>query len=412
MRRISRRWFLAAAGSPAARARASRGTRLATPREEFRDGLTEREIHRLTDLSVLHHLPGHNHRFIARDNSFVLLAAEHGGTLHLHRLDLKRKRLVQLTEGEAIHPYAACLRANDRGLFYLQGRELAQADLGGGSRRVHYRCPEGWTLTGELDISQAQRYAALVEMREEDWRPDPGEQFAVQPHCRVRVVELQRQPSSRGRSWIATEERRWIAAPRFRPWRSQLLYRREGPWQQVRRRYQLVGLDGSGKASVRPARGKERLGRAYWVPDGSRLRYVLFADGSRWKASICSIVPETREEAMEAPCSGFGWFRENVDGSVIAGASQRPSGPNLYALFPGMRREITLCEHLSSLRPYPVAGTDRVDPLAAAPDPAFSPDSSWLYFVTDREGMPALYATPVDDLVEGTPVRRSRAAQR
>ena len=408
MRRISRRWFLAAAGTPAVRARAARGTRLDTPRDEFRDGLTEREVFRLTDLAVVHHLPGHNHRFVARDNSFLLLAAEHGGALHFHRLDLKRNRLVQLTDGDTVHPYAACLRSNDRGFFCLQGRELVQADLGGGNRRTHYRCPEGWTLTGEMDISRAERYAALVEMHEEDWRAAPAAQFAAEPRCRVRIVEMQRQ-SSRSRNWIAAEERRWITAPRFRPWRSQVLYAREGPWQQVRRRFQLVGLDGSGRTSVRPTRGRERLGRAYWVDDGSRLRYVRFADGAGWKASIRSIVPETREETTEASCSAFAWFRENADGSAIAGASRRPSGPNLYVLFPRMHREITLCEHLSSLRPYPVAGTDRVDPLAAAPDPAFSQDSSWLYFVTDREGMPAIYGMPVDDLVESTSRRRSRS---
>ena len=90
---------------------------------------------------------------------------------------------------------------------------------------------------------------------------------------------------------------------------------------------------------------------------------------------------------------------------MIVGASRRPSGPNLYVLFPRMRREITLGEHASSLRSYPVAGSGRIDPLAAAPDPALSPDSTWLYFVSDREGLPALYGMPVDDLVEATSAR-------
>lgn len=403
MRRISRRWFLAAATSSPAFPRNLRGTRLDTPREGFRDGLTEREVFRLTDPSVLHHLPGHNHRFIARNNSFLLLLAEHGGVRHVHRLELKRRRLTQVTDGAAVHPYAVCLRGNDRGFYYLQGNELIQADLGGAGRRVHYRCPQGWTLTGEMDISRAGRYAALVEMREEDWHPDPARLFASDPRCRVRVVEIRRGPPGRGSSRVAAEEGRWLSAPRFRPWRSQLLYMREGPWRRVRRRFHLVGLDGTGKAGLRPARGRERLTRAYWQADGSRLRYVRFPDGDRWKASICSVVPETGQEAEEASCSAFSWFRENADGTAIAGASRRPSGPNVYVLFPRMRREITLCEHLSSLAGYPVAGTDRLDPLAAVPDPVFSGDSAWLYFVSDRDGMPALYGMPVDDLVGSTP---------
>ena len=404
MRRVSRRWFLAAATSSAALATTARGTRIDTPRDKLLDGLTERGLYRLTDLEVLHHLPGHHHRFIAHNNSFLLLAAEHGGTRHIHRLDLKRRRLTQLTEGAAVHPYAAHIRGNDRGFYYLQGGDLVQADLNGGSRRMHYRCPDGWVLTGEMDISRGERYAALVEMSEDHREPTPKLQFESEPPCRIRIVEIVRQ-GTRGRSWIATEERRWLSSPRFRPWRSQVLYAREGPWQKVRRRLQLVNLDGTGKASVRPTKGEESLARAYWLPDGSRLRYVHFPDGKGWKATIRSIQPETREETTEAPCSAFGWLEENANGSAIVGASRRPSGPNLYVLFPRMRREITLCEHLSSLEPYPIAGTDRIDPFSAAPDPALSADSAWLYFVTDREGMPALYAMPVDDLVEVTALR-------
>ena len=402
MRRASRRWFLAAAASSAAAAAASRGTRIRAPRSDSRDDLTGREVHRLTDPSVLHHLPGHHHRFIARDNSFLYLGAEHGGSRQFHRLDLKRDRLTQVTEGAAVHSHALHLRSNDRGIFYLQGSELVQADLNGGRRRTHFRSPDGWVLTGDMDISLGERYAAVVEMREEDWRPDPASQFEAEPQCRVRIVEIERQSPSGGRNWIAVEERRWLSSPRFRPWRSQVLYAREGPWRQVKRRLQLAGLDGKAKAGVRPTHGLERLEGARWQPDGSRLRYVYFPDGDGWKASIRNIEPEARQETEEAPCSAFGWFGVNSDGSAIVGASRRPSGPNLYVLFPRMRREITLGEHLSSLKTYPVAGSDRRDPLAAAPRPALSADSSWLYFVTDREGLPTVYGMPVDDLVEGT----------
>ncbi len=401
MRRVSRRWFLAAATSSAAGSAASRGTRIDTPREKLLDSLTERELFRLTDLAVLHHLPGHQHRFIARNNSFLLVAAEHEGERQIHRLDLKRRRLTQLTEGGRVHPYAAHLRANDRGFYYLQGSDLIQADMNGGSRRKHYSCPAGWVLTGDMDISRGERYAALVEMGAEHVEPTRALQFEREPPCRIRIVEIVRQ-GARGRSWIAAEERRWLSTPRFRPWRSQVLYAREGPWHKVRRRLQLVNLDGTGKASVRPTRGEERLGQAYWPPDGARLRFVHFPDANGWRATIRSIQPETRQETTDAPCSSFGWLEENSDGSVIVGASRRPSGPNLYVLFPRMRREITLCEHRSSLEPYPIAGTDRIDPFSAVPDPALSEDSAWLYFVTDREGMPALYAMPVDDLVEAT----------
>lgn len=404
MRRASRRWFLAAATSSGTLAVAARGRRLSAPRVEFADGLTGREVRRLTDLQVLHHLPEQHHRFLARDNSFLLVIAEHGGSRQIHRLDLRRQLLTQLTEGEGVHPYTAHLQARGRGLFFLQGNDLLQTDLNGRRRRLLYSCPDDWMLTGDSAFSVADRYAALVEMRRDHWEPDPGRQFERQPLCRLRIVELDRQ-GSRPRNWIATEERRWLGAPRFRPWHSQVLYTRLGPWTRVQRRLQLVGLDGTGRTSLRPTAGREFVGRASWFRDGSMLRFVHFPDANRWRAAIRSLQPESGTETTEAPCSGFGWFQANADGSAIVGASRRPSGPNLYLLFPRMQREITLCEHASSRQPYPVAGTDRLDPRASVPEPCLSPDSSRVYFVTDREGMPAVYSTSLDDLVEPTPAR-------
>lgn len=399
MRRVSRRFFLAAATAPPVARAVGRGTRLQVPSTEFEDGLTGRDITRLTDPAVLHHLPGSNLRCVARNNSFVLVAAEHGGVRHFHRLDLKRERLVQITEGGPVHPYAAHLRRNDRGFYYLQGNDLLQADIQGGGRRRLFACPDGWALTGDLDVSSGGRYAALIEIAADDVEPTPERQFAREPHCRVRIVEISRNPS-RSTSWVAAEERRWLSSPRFRPWRSQVLYAREGPWQKVRRRWQLADLDGSGKTSLRPMKGAERIGASYWAADGGRLRFVHFPDGEKWTAGIRSIQPETGEETADTPCSGFDWMTENADGTAIIGASRRPSGPNIYVLFPRMRREITLCEHLSSLKPYPLAGTDRADPRAAAPAPALAPDSATVYFCSDWEGLPAVYRMPIDDLVE------------
>ena len=402
MRRVSRRCFLAAATAQRAARGVGRGTRLQVRSTEFQDGLTGRDITRLTDPAVLHHLPGSNLRCVARNNAFVLVAAEHGGVRHFHRLDFKRERLIQLTEGEAVHPYAAHLRRNDRSFYYLQGNDLLQADIQGGGRRRLFACPDGWALTGDLDISGAERYAALIEMAADHVEPTPERQFAREPNCRVRIVEISRNPS-RSKNWVAAEERRWLSSPRFRPWRSQLLYAREGPWRNVRRRLQLVNLDGSAKTSLRPARAAERIGASYWTADGGQLRFVHFPDGDKWTAGIRSIQPETGEETADTPCSGFDWMTQNADGTAIIGASRRPSGPNIYVLFPRMRREITLCEHLSSLRPYPLAGTDRSDPRAAAPAPALAPDSTAVYFSSDWEGLPAVYRMPIDDLVETMP---------
>ena len=252
-----------------------------------------------------------------------------------------------------------------------------------------------------MDISQGERYAALIETRDESVEPNVRRRFNREPLCRLRVVEISSQ--NRGRALIAAEERQRLTTPLFRPWRSQILYSREASTEPLRRPLHLVNLNGSDRTALRPVRGRERLSCPHWLADGARLRYVRFPQSDRWRADICSIEPEARKETVEAPCSGFGWLAANADGSAIVGASRRPSGPNLYLLFPGLRREITLAEHASSFRAYPFAGTDRMDSRAAMPAPALASDGSWTYFVTDREGRPAIYGMPVNDLVEASP---------
>ncbi len=400
MRPVSRRTLLAGFPAPILRA-AGRGTRLDTPRAPFSDELTGREMFRLTDPGILHHLPAYGRRRLSPDNAFLLLAAEHSGARQIYRLDLKRRRLTQLTDGPGVHPYSPHLSRRGRSFFYLQDNALHEAPVRGGGRKTHFQCPAGWLLTGDLGVSPDDGRAAVVEMREAHWQPTPERQIARKPQCRIRVIPLAPRAAS-GAARIVAEERRWLSAPQFRPGRPQLLYAAESPAEKTARRLCLTGLDGKGKKNRRPTAADERLRGARWSRDGSRIRYVHYPDATDRRATIRSLDPDTMEETVDSPCSAFGWFEENADGSAIVGAGLRLSGPNVYVLFPRLQREITLCEHLSSRKPYPFAGANRIDRNAALPQPLISGDSRWAYFVTDREGRPALYATEIADLVEPT----------
>ena len=401
MRPVSRRAILA--GFPAAALRAAgRGTRLDAPRVKFADGLTGREMFRLTDPAVLHHLPDCRHRCLARDNSFLLLAAEHSGERQIYRLDLKRRRLTQLTDGPGVHPYSPHLSRNGRSFFYLQDNALHETSTRGGARKTHFQCPDDWIFTGDLGVSADDALAAVVEMRAAHWQPAPERQFAARPRCRIRIVPLAPRAAAGRGARVAVEERRRLTAPQFRPNRPQLLYAGEGPAEKTANRLCLIGLDGKGKKNLRPATKDERISAECWSRGGARIRYVHYPGAADRRATIRSLDPDTLDETVDSPCSAFGWFCENADGSAIVGAGRRLSGPNIYVLFPHLQREITLCEHFSSRKPWPLAGTNRSDPRAALPDPVISANSEWIYFVTDREGKPAIYAAQLGDLVEPT----------
>lgn len=399
---ISRREFLA--GLPAIQTRPASGKGQQYPSEikRYPDPLTDREAWRLTGLLNLHHLPDCYQRFVAHNNSFLLLGGERGGERQIFRMELPSGRMVQLSEGSGVGTYSICLAPDERSFFFLQNGTLKQMGFRKLQEREIYQVEDGWWATGDMGVSVDGRYAALVEMKTADRIMEAGgeERFRLQferkPLCRIRVVE-----TAQGKNWVAAEERAWLGRPQLRPKRDQVLYCHEGPWERVASRMWLVNLDGKQKQSLRPRQGEEELGHEYWTGDGKLIGYVNYPDHSGRKATVRTLNPDTREEQVLAPCTQFWHLMGNPDNSAIVGESRSKAGPNIYVLFPLTQRELTVCEHASSRKPYP-AGAGPEDLEAVQPRPAFSPDSQLIYFTSDREGMPAVYRTGVADLVEKT----------
>ena len=231
MGRLSRRVFLGGAAVPllGGRRGPGRGFRVASAVTALRDTLAERKLFRLTEPSVLHHLPHYHHRFIARDNSFILLASERSGNRQIYRLDLPEGKMVQLTEGPGVHSYSPALDPGRRAFFYLQNDTLKRAAVHGRSERRIYESDLGWRMSGHLSVSDKGRYVAVVEMKVGHRVAGFEEQFQRRPRCRIRVVE-----TARRRSWVAVETSHWLAHPQFRPGGTDILYSHEGPWGRGR----------------------------------------------------------------------------------------------------------------------------------------------------------------------------------
>ena len=398
MGRLTRRAFLSAAAPVLAAQRPARkGSKIPSEKVEIADPLTERPLFRLTNPAILHHLPHYHHCFIARNNSFLLLASEHSGTRQIYRLNLPKGDMLQLTQGPGIHSYSAAMDARRRDFFYLQQDTLKQASPRGGREKVLYRSPTGWRPTGHLTVSDDGRFAALVEIKPGQQVDGFEEQFRRQPRCRIQVVDVERKAN-----WTAAEQDHWLAHPQFRPRTRDLLYAHEGPWGHVDGRLRFSSLDGKYKRNLRPRQGEEEIGHEFWFRYGAEVCYVFYPDASGRGAEIRCVDPASGQERTLSRCSKFGWVSGNQAGSALVGASRSLAGPNIYVLFPQLRREVTLAEHSSSGKPYPIAGAKREDPYASWPEPVFSADSEWIYFVSDREGKPAVYSMNVSDLVEAT----------
>ncbi|MDE0164539.1 MAG: oligogalacturonate lyase family protein [Bryobacterales bacterium] len=400
MKTLSRRAFLSAAApllASAQRQSSGRGARFAGLASVSPDPLTERLTYRLTPPGHLHHLPHYHHRFLSRSNSFALVAGERTGLRQIFRLNLPKADMVQLTSGPGVHPYSPTLDRREKNFYFLQGNELKRASAKRGRERRIYQTESGWRMTGHLAVSDQNRYATVVEMREEDWVTGFEQQFSQKPRCRIQLVDLRL-----GTARLLVGVNTWIAHPQFRPRSNDVLYCHEGPWDQVDARLWLMRPGSDGPRNLRPRKAAEQLGHEYWSGYGSEVCYVFYPDETGRRATVRCIDVNTGKERIVSRCTRFGWLSANRDNSVIVGASRSLAGPNIYLLFSRLQREITVCEHASTGKAYPLAGTDRDDPWASAPEPVFSPDSQLIYFVSDREGLPAVYRIGVPDLVEET----------
>lgn len=411
MHRLTRRTFLAASVPLWAKdGRSGKGARFQSPVVKFADPLTERPLWRITDPATLHHLPHYHHHFISRNNDFVLVASEISGERQIFELRMdapgrgsaqsSTARMTQLTEGPGVFPYSPTLGPRDRWFYLLQADTLKQIAVHNGKERKIYSAPAGWRFTGHLSAADEGKYVALIEMRAADWVAGFEEQFAKHPRCRLRVVE-----SRTGKNWVAVETDNWLAYPQFRPRGTDILYCHEGPWHKVDGRLRLVGLRGENPRNLRPRAAGEGLGHEFWGADEDQayyVYYVFFPDETGRGATVRRLAETSQKEEVISRCTSFGWLQGNDDSSVIVGASRSLAGPNIYLLFTHLQRELTVCEHASSLKPYPVAGTSTEDPASAWPEPVFSHDSQWIYFTSDKEGKPAIYRMNVADLVEQT----------
>jgi oligogalacturonide lyase len=79
-------------------------------------------------------------------------------------------------------------------------------------------------------------------------------------------------------------------------------------------------------------------------------------------------------------------FARNGDASVFAGVSGSKASPYVLLLLRTTRREMTLSEHKTS--------------APAEVSIFFTPDSQRVFYHSDRQGKPAIYAVPAERLVE------------
>jgi hypothetical protein len=355
----TRRAFLLSGLAPLAFGE-QKGALLPSAWHRYADPATEFEVLRLTDPAHSCWLPAYYNRALARHGGFLLYASDVTGAPQAYRMDLHSGESRRLTEAAQLDPSSIAMLPDERSACYFDGRALDHMTVGNMRTRAVYDVAEGWERCPGSSVAE-DASALLGESRD--------------GASRLRVVGLQK-----GGVRTVTEARFVLSHPQARPKRAQILYRQadEALW--------LVNLDGAENRKLPLAGG--RIGPARWSPDGRTVLYLNFPDDPAQLHAIRECAPDQNTDKLVARTSQFAHFGCNTNTSVFVGASQNRAAPYILILLRLTRRELALCEHRAS------------DPAMVAP--IFSADSQQIFFVSDRDGKPAIYRIHVEKLVEET----------
>ncbi|MCC6587968.1 MAG: PD40 domain-containing protein [Bryobacterales bacterium] len=352
----TRRRFLAAGAAAAA---FSDDRMIPSERVRFVDGTTEFEVSRVTTPTHTSLLPPpHVRMFSRRGPVSLLFASDHGGSMQAHLLDLKTWQSRVLTEAAALDPASLCLSPDDRLLCYRDAQSLRVLTLGATRQREAYKFPDDTPAGVCVQVLPEGPSALLVESKKT-----------------IKLVNL-----VRGDARKVCDFADGVLDPVPRPRRASIVFR-TGIGGLV-----LAHLDGSRTVPLKTAAGA--VGPARWSPDGRTVLYLHFPDPNAKTSHLREINPDTGEDRLVATTSQFVQFSPNGDASVFVGASGSKAQPHILLLLRSVRRELTICEHRCS------------NPATA--NPVFSPDSQRIFFQSDRQGKPAIYAMSVERLVEKT----------
>jgi oligogalacturonide lyase len=321
----------------------------------YSDSATDLEVIRLTDAAFSSGFTAPWLRKFTRRGELLYWSDRTGSRqpflMHLHTGESR-----QVAEATALDPRSLCLAQDDRGLIFLDGDTLRYGSLVSSQTRELYSLRSGASLSA-LTMSG-----------------DGATFLAEYLNGRTRIVA-----AGRGATRVVREFPLEIKVVMARPRRSQLLYRAE-------ERFSVMNFDGGGARDLRLAPG--RTGEAAWIPSGRTVVYLHVPESAKELITLREYAPDDNSDKLIARTSQFASIAPNLDASVFVGASRSKASAYVLLLVRAVRRELALCEHRAS------------DPSMVAP--VFSPDSQSVFFVSDRDGKPALYRVHVEKFVEET----------
>lgn len=320
------------------------------------DPLTENIVVRLTDPRFQSHLPAPVNRFISSQERFLLFSSTKAGRLAPFLADLRSGRSRQLAAPENLVSQSLCLDERERSLYLIDGTTLKEIALSNLKERTVAQDVGAFALWGHPPQIYVVRRDCLVRLSD-------GKTLAEG----VNLPQIPVRPGGGGclfgRGQVSDEQEFWYV-----------------PFS-------------TGRQEAPRMLAKGKIWNPFWNPNGKSLLFLRAVDvngvsTTEIHEAVPDATPDANTDQRVSRTSQFAAFAPNGDGSVFVGASRSKAQPAIDLLLRATPRELTLCEHRAA--------------SAQSASPVFSPDSRRVYFQSDREGNPAVYAVNVELLVEPT----------
>ncbi len=316
----------------------------------YSDPATENLVVRLTAPFHTAVMPPSQNRHVSSESRFLIFSSDRSGRMNPFHLDLRTAILKQLADDDGYVPASLTIDWQEKRALFLSGKRLMRVSLD------HLRAE---TMADEIDGFHVSA---------------PGNEIVV-----LRQGHLQRLGANGPPLADQVMERGLVS-----PDASRCCFMRGGDGTDCS--LWVVVMSGGSKPT-RVAAGP--ISNACWNPDSQTVLFLKHGmDGEAPVSELREALLDGSGDRLVTHTNRFASFAPNGDGSVVVGASRSKAQPHVIITLRSARRDMTLCEHRAS-RPETV-------------QPVFSPNSRRVYFVSDRDGKPALYAVNVESLVEPT----------
>lgn len=389
---INRRSFLKQMGGAAAAAAGERGRTQKVDSEikEYRDADTGARVMQLTgDGSDNVHLYFTSESFL-NGSERIVFGSNRSGRFQFHLLEIRERRLTQLTNAQSISPQQACLSPKGR-LFYFDGPVLRLLQVDTLEDRELYRVPKGWkpslatcTADGEF-VAFAYREDLAVSTETGRIYSTMAETYYQRPASVIMRIK-----ASNGEAVAVWGERAWISHVLIHPHQPDfILFCHEGGSHVFQRMWTVNAAQARNRKAepLYPQKPGEFCVHEYFTRQGEvGFQYELERGGQRehYNAFIRPDGTWIRQYLLPGPRPGH--IQSNTSNTLVVGdrgflSPTDKDGANFMSLMTHANGRATvrrLCRHKPGNTQY------------SHGHPVFSLDDRWVLFnsrIGERENI-------------------------